>query len=105
MPSDKYYFYYGPNSIEITENYKYLGVIFNYIGRFQLAAPSLADKAKQAYFALESKLYFSNDISVKSWLTMHNSMIIPIMTYGSKIWITDFKLKFETLDKSPFEKT
>ena len=32
-------------------------------------------------------------------------MIIPIMTYGSEIWISDFKLKFETLDKSPFEKT
>ena len=27
------------------------------------------------------------------------------MTYGSEIWISDFKLKFETLDKSPFEKT
>ena len=32
-------------------------------------------------------------------------MIIPIMTHGSEIWISDFKLKFETLDKSPFEKT
>jgi hypothetical protein len=32
-------------------------------------------------------------------------MIIPIMTYGSEICISDFKLKFETLDKSPFEKT
>ena len=32
-------------------------------------------------------------------------MIIPIMTYGSEIWISDFKLKFETLDKSAFEKT
>ena len=52
LPSDKYYFYYGLNSIEITENYKYLGVIFNHNGRFQLAASSLTDKAKKAYFAL-----------------------------------------------------
>ena len=42
---------------------------------------------------------------MKSWLTMYNSMTIPIVTYGSEIWISDFKLKFETLDKSPFEKT
>ena len=43
---------------------------------------------------------------MKSWLTMYNSMIIPIMTYGSEIWMSDdFKLKFKTLDKSPFEKT
>ena len=32
-------------------------------------------------------------------------MIIPIMTYGSEIWISYFKSKFETLDKSHFRKT
>lgn len=31
-------------------------------------------------------------------------MIKPIMTYGSEIWISDYKLKFESFDKSPFEK-
>ena len=58
LPSDKYYFYYGPNSIEIIENYKYLGVIFNYNGRFQLAASSLADKAKKSLFCTEIKTLF-----------------------------------------------
>jgi hypothetical protein len=64
LPSDKYYFYYGPNSIEIIENYKYLGVIFNYNGRFQLAASSLADKAKlEAPRSLHSSPGYNNNIS------------------------------------------
>ena len=26
------------------------------------------------------------------------------MSYGSEIWISEYKLKFETIDKTPFEK-
>ena len=32
-------------------------------------------------------------------------MVVPILTYGSEVWITDFKPNFEALDKTQFEKT
>jgi hypothetical protein len=41
-------------------------------------------------------------LSVKSWLKLYNSKII---TYGSEVWISDFKSNFDTLDKIQFEKT
>jgi hypothetical protein len=48
------YFYYGPNSIEIVETYKYLlGILFCYSGKFSQAMSNLADKARKAYFALK----------------------------------------------------
>jgi hypothetical protein len=32
-------------------------------------------------------------------------MVVPILTYGSEVWITEFKPNFEALDKIQFEKT
>jgi hypothetical protein len=81
------YFYYGPNSIEIVETYKYLGILFHYSGKFSQAMSNLADKARKAYFALKSKIPYSDNLSVKSWLKLYNSMIVPIITYGSEVWI------------------
>ena len=66
---------------------------------------SLLDKAKTAYFALKSKLPYSENLSVKTWLQLFNSMITPILTYGSEVWISEFKPNFEALDKSKLEKT
>ena len=31
-------------------------------------------------------------------------MIVPIITYGSEVWISDFKSNFDTLEKIQFEK-
>jgi hypothetical protein len=66
---------------------------------------NLADKARKAYFALKSKIPNSDNLSIKSWLKPYNSMIVPIIIYGSEVWISDFKSNFDTLDKIQFEKT
>ena len=81
------HFYYGPNSIEIVETYKYLGILFHYSGKFSQAMSNLADKARKTYFALKSKIPYSDNLSIKSWLKPYNSMIVPIITYGSEVWI------------------
>ena len=65
---------------------------------------NLADKARKAYFALKSKIPNSDNLSIKSWLKPYNSMIVPIIIYGSEVWISDFKSNFDTLDKIQFEK-
>jgi hypothetical protein len=66
---------------------------------------NLADKARKTYFALKSKIPYSDNLSIKSWLKPYNSMIVPIIIYGSEVWISDFKSNFDTLDKIQFEKT
>jgi hypothetical protein len=65
---------------------------------------NLADKARKAYFALKSKIPYSDNLSFKSWLKPYNSMIVPIIIYGSEVWISDFKSNFDTLDKIQFKK-
>ena len=73
----------------------------HYSGKFSQAMSNLADKARKGYFALKSKNPYSDNLSVKSWLKLYNSKII---TYGSEVWISDFKSNFDTLDKIQFEK-
>ena len=44
-----HYFYYGPNSVEIVDSYKYLGIIFHFSGKFKASVSNLADKARKAF--------------------------------------------------------
>ncbi|CAG2252864.1 unnamed protein product [Mytilus edulis] len=97
---DKHYFYFGPQPLESATEYKYLGIVFNNRGKLNIAAENLADKARKAYFALKSKLPYSNCIAVEKWVRLFNSLISPIMTYGSEIWISDFNINLDTADKT-----
>ncbi|CAG2199825.1 unnamed protein product [Mytilus edulis] len=75
-------------------------VDFHSSGKCIQAVSSLSDKAKTAYFALKSKLPYSENLSVKTYLQLFNSMITPILTYGSEVWLSEFKPNFEAfIDK------
>ena len=64
----------------------------------------MADETRKAYFVLKSKLPYSNFISVEKWMKLYDSLSSPILTYGTEVWISDFKLNFDSIDKLPFEK-
>ena len=49
---DKYIFYFGPLPLDFTNEYKYLGIIFDNKGKIRIPAEHLGDKARKAYFAL-----------------------------------------------------
>ena len=53
---------------------------------------------------LDSKIQFRNNPSVKNWFNLYDSIISPIMTYGSEIWISDFNIKLDNIHALPFEK-
>ena len=48
-------FYFGNDTIEVCDDYTYLGVIFNYNGNFKKAINKQVCKARQAMFALSLK--------------------------------------------------
>ena len=72
-----FHFYYGPNTVELVNSYKYLGFIFYLTGKFKESVANLSDKARKAYFAFKSKLPYNNNLSAKFWLKLNNSMIAP----------------------------
>ena len=99
-----YGFYFEHSILDIVDKYKYLGTILQSNGSLKSACDDLATRARKAYFALKSKLPFGSELTPKLWLKLYESIIVPIITYSSEIWIADFNTNLNNLDKTPFEK-
>ena len=97
-------FYYGHNQLEIVQEYKYLGILFRNNGSLKHAGEHLASRARKEVYSLTSKLPYCDNFSPKTWLKLYESTIVPILTYGSEIWMADFSMNLDNLDKLPFEK-
>ena len=76
--------------VEITDRYKYFGVILQPNSSLKHVCDYLAARASKAYFALKRKLPFDFTLSTAMWLKQYNFIIVP---YSSEIWISDFKAK------------
>jgi hypothetical protein len=66
--------------------YKYLGVIFNSKTGMKLGGDNLLAAARRALFALEKQLREENISSPSLAFQMFDSLISPIISYGSEIW-------------------
>jgi hypothetical protein len=97
-------FYFGHNRLEIVNKYRYLGILFKNNGSLKHAGEHLANRARKAFYSLKSKLPHCDNFSPKTWLKLYESTILPIFTYGSEVWMTDFSMNLDNLDKLPFEK-
>jgi hypothetical protein len=102
--SNAYVFDLNDNRLELVREYKYLGLIVICNGKLNYAAEILAQKARKAFFGLKANIPSSDSLSVQKWLKLYNSMITPILTYGSEIWIADHKINIENLHNLSFEK-
>ena len=92
---------FGNEQIESTDSYTYLGVTFEKSGSFNQATQNLKHKALKATFKMLSLLSTTTHINVKLLTKMFDSMIKPIVTYGSEVWASDYLHKVIQLqDKS-----
>lgn len=97
-------FLFNGNEIEIVDEYKYLGILLTYNGNLKHAANYLYNKSLKAIFALKSKILDYKAITPKLQMKLFDTLIRPILTYGSEVWISDFKINDKTEDKLQFEK-
>jgi len=79
-----YTFKYGDVTLDLTNEYCYLGIIFVPSGSFTKAMNQLKDKANKAYFKIRDNLYSS---SVACSLKLFTTLIQPILNYGSEVWM------------------
>ena len=98
-PND-YNFKLGINNIELVDSYKYLGVILNYNGSFNLAIDNLRSQASRAMYSLISKSRRLN-LPIDIQLDSYDKTVLPILLYRCEIWgysnvpsIETFHLKF-----------
>lgn len=81
----KYNFRFGCEKIEVVEEYKYLGLTFNYNGRFRKGELELKEQATRAMYSLVGKcrkFYLPVDMQME----LFNTMVLPVLTYESEIW-------------------
>ena len=72
-------------NIEIVDTYSYLGVIFKYNGTFIETRKKLIEQAQKALYSIY-KLIRNESIPIDLQLKMFDSMIEPILLYGSEVW-------------------
>ena len=78
-------FILNERKLEIVYSYKYLGVHFNYNGKFTVAKNELFRKRSRAMFSLLrkcKKLRLSVDIQ----LQLFGVLVKPVLLYGCKVW-------------------
>jgi hypothetical protein len=69
-----------------TEQYKYLGVTFNYKGNFTPNANTLGKAAGRALGKIISKIHSLKDFGFKSYEKRYFSCVVPILDYASGVW-------------------
>ena len=72
-------------TVDETNSYTYLGLDITQSGSFKPAIEALKDKACRAYYAIRRRLYHLKP-PVRVWLRIFDSVIAPILLYGSEVW-------------------
>ena len=93
-----YSFKFNDQVIELTSEYKYLGILFKPSGIFTNAINLLGKKASKAMFCIR-KLLYSDRLNVLPYLKLFETCIKPILLYCSEVWAPDLIVK----DKSSLE--
>ena len=78
--------------------------MLHYNRNFKHAAVHMYQKSLKAVFSLKSRLLDFEGLNNQMRLKLFDTLIRPILTYGSEIWITDYSINDKTLDNLPFEK-
>jgi hypothetical protein len=71
--------------IEIVDSYSYLGLVMNHNGSFVKAKSKLIDQARRALFAVYRRIK-NQPIPVDLQLKLFDSLVEPILLYGSEVW-------------------
>ena len=75
----------GSNTLEIVNQYKYLGVYFSKSGSFLNARKHIAAQAQKALYLLYTRnnnLHLPIDLQLK----LFDNTVLPILTYACEVW-------------------
>jgi hypothetical protein len=80
-----YNFTYQNEKVDAVEEFKYLGVLFNYNGSFVKFKKYLYDYSHNAMFALIRKCR-QHTLPIDIQLDLFGRLVVPILLYGCEIW-------------------
>ena len=68
------------------------------------AADDLYNKGLKAFFSLRRKFSNFSELPVSISMKLFDALIKPMITYGSKVWISVYKINLSNIDQLPTEK-
>ena len=71
--------------IELLNEFKYLGYIFNKKRKFSSMKKHVVNQARKALFGLYTKIR-NLDLSIACQLKLFDNLVVPILTYGCEFW-------------------
>ena len=81
----KHNFTYNEETVDIVNEFKYLGIIFKNNGRFLSAIKLIKAQANKAMRYIISRARAKN-MPIDIQLKLFDTLVIPIMTYGAEVW-------------------
>ena len=78
-------FMFGSDNLEIVDDYTYLGISFNYNGKFKKAIDKQIASARRAMFILLKKAKILK-LPIDVQLELFDKTVIPILLYGAEVW-------------------
>ncbi len=78
-------FNFGEHRLEIVSDYVYLGITFNFNGRFTKAMNKQIAQAKRATYSIVAKAR-RMQLPLDIQLHLFDTCILPILLYGSEVW-------------------
>ena len=76
---------YDGTEIEVVNQFCYLGMLFNYNGKFLHTQKHIADQGRKALFAVFSKLN-KFKFNIETQCAVFDSYVNSILSYGSEVW-------------------
>ena len=88
-------FNFGDSTIDVVDDYVYLGTKFNYNGTFKKAEAKQVLQARKATYGLITRIK-QLELTVEVSIELFERMINPILLYGSEIWGFDDTKQLQT---------
>lgn len=82
---EEFELFYDNVKLDVVKEFTYLGVNLSSNGLFYKAQKRLSDQGLKALFALNS-LFDSVELEISDKIKLFDSMVLPILCYGSEIW-------------------
>ena len=81
-------FVYDAKQLEYVENFKYLGIEFNRLNNTNCALEQLCIQAKGTKTVIDLHKLRHKSLSIQHILQFFDTLLKPILTYGSEVWGT-----------------
>jgi Reverse transcriptase (RNA-dependent DNA polymerase) len=77
---------YGGSPLKVSEEFRYLGIIFHETRGVSAAIDSLATAARRAMWAMISRFRVARITDISMKLSMFSALVLPILEYCGEVW-------------------